>query len=110
MHDVLQELTDDNPEASGAAAARARSRFQERLTEVLGRLAERGTALAPWEEEDMLGALGAASLSEYELAAAFVEAADQPAARPAPARNVRRPALTAVALQRRFENVLGRSH
>jgi hypothetical protein len=110
MHDTLQEFADDNPDASGAAATQARSRFEERLTAALQRLAARNGVLAPGEEENMLSELGAASLSEYELAAAFVEAADHPPAGAVLTRNMRRPALTVAALQRRFERVRARAH
>jgi hypothetical protein len=106
MHDALQEFPDDNPAASSAGSgAEARARFEDRLTAALQRLADRGGALDPWEEENMLSALGAASLAEYELAAAFVEAADRPPGRAASTRGLRRSPLSVAALQRRFERI-----
>jgi hypothetical protein len=106
MHDALQEFADDNPNASGAGSGpEARARFEDRLTAALQRLAERGGALDPWEEENMLSALGAASLAEYELAAAFVEAADHPPARAASTRSMRRSPLSVATLRRRFERI-----
>ncbi len=71
----------------------------------LERLAGRGAALDPWEEENMLSALGAATLAEYELAAAFVEALAHPPARAASTRNFRRPPLSVAALRHRFERI-----
>jgi len=111
MHDILPESADDNPNASGTGFTRdARSRFEHCLTSALQRFAERGDALDPWEEENMLSALGAASLAEYELAVAFVEAADHPPARAAAARGTRRSPLSVAALQRRFERIRAASH
>jgi hypothetical protein len=57
------------------------------------------------EEENLLSALGAAGIGEYELASAFVEAATQAPVRVCPTRRTAhmRPSLSIAHLRKRFE-------
>lgn len=72
----------------------------------LRRLDESGQALTSWQEESLLGALGAASLGEHELACGMLLQARR--ARPGTAphqREFRREPMPLATLRRRFERL-----
>lgn len=97
LADILNRL-------QAAVGHERRNDFFDRFEATLGRLEQSGAPLRPWEQENLLSALGAASVQEYELAIALVAAAaDQPAI-PA-ARHVRRQPLSLASLRRRFERL-----
>jgi hypothetical protein len=78
--------------------------FLDRFEAALGRIEHSGAPPRPWEQENLLSALGAASVQEYELAIAFVAAAAEQPSVPA-ARHFRRQPLPIASLRRRFERL-----
>ncbi len=81
-----------------------RDDFFNRFETTLARLEDAGGSLRPWEEENLLSALGAASIEEYELAIAFVAAAGERPEAPIE-RHSRRQALPIAGLRRRFDRL-----
>lgn len=81
-----------------------RDDFFARFEAALGRLEQAGAPLRPWEHDNLLSALGAASVQEFELAIAFVGAANEQPSVPA-ARHFRRQPLPVASLRRRFERL-----
>jgi hypothetical protein len=81
-----------------------RDDFLARFETALGRLEKAGGPLRPWEQDNLLSALGAASVQEYELAIAFVVATGEQSPMPA-ARHFRREPLALASLRRRFERL-----
>jgi hypothetical protein len=82
-----------------------RAAFADRFEAELGRLARANNELDVWQEENLLSALGAAGMEEFELACAFVEAVQRPPSPPLPARHYRRPPMSVATLRRRFERM-----
>jgi hypothetical protein len=88
-----------------------RARFERCFSSELQRLGEESESpVGPWQEENLLSALGAATFGEYELACALVETAANPPdhGRPvpkAPSRDLRRAPITIGALRRRFDRL-----
>lgn len=78
--------------------------FELRFKAELTRLADCGRGPDAWEEENLLSALGAAGVKEFELACAFLEAVHQPSS-PQPRRASRRSPISTDALWRHFERV-----
>jgi hypothetical protein len=104
MYADPQETAEENATRldGPAVGAAAKARFQGRFAAELRRLAGLGRELDAWEEENMLSALGAAALAEYELAIAFVDAIAHPPS-PPPTRDFRRLPMSVANLNRRFE-------
>lgn len=81
-------------------------RFCARFEAELRRLDECGRALTSWEEESLLGALGAATLGEHELACGMINEAKRPPPGPADRqREFHRQPLPLATLRRRFERL-----
>jgi len=77
--------------------------FEGRFEAELERLDGQGRPIDFWQEENLLSALGAAAVEEFELACAFIDANRRPPSRlPRPVR--RRPMSTAT-LRWRFERL-----
>lgn len=94
---------------TAAPAGTRRVTFEAGFEAELRRLDELGRELEAWEEENMLSALGAAALGEYELAAAFLEAVRRPSPSPSSSpRNFRRLPMSVPTLRRRFERLADR--
>ena len=81
-----------------------KDRFVARFEGELQRLADEGRALTPWQEENLLGALGAANLGEHDLACGMIEAAKR--APPAPRGAFRHQPMSLATLRRRFQRLL----
>jgi hypothetical protein len=95
-------MTTEHLKANDDDAGRFAARFESELR----RLDEAGRALTVWEEENLLGALGAASLGEHELACGMINEAKQPPrGRAARQREIRRQPLPVAALRRRFKSL-----
>ncbi|MEI9900216.1 MAG: hypothetical protein WDN31_08905 [Hyphomicrobium sp.] len=94
MHTTGQEGTDDNER-----------RFTARFESELRRLDESGQALTFWQEESLLGALGAARLGEYELACGMIREAERPPPASVDQRAFRRQPMPLATLRRRFERL-----
>jgi hypothetical protein len=83
-----------------------KGRFMARFESELQRLREADRELTSWEEENLLGALGAASLGEHDLACGMIEASKRPPpASSAHQREFRRQPLPLATLRRRFERL-----
>ncbi len=90
------------PQAAPGATQRAD--FEHRFEAELRRLDAAGRELDAWEEENLLSALGAAGIGEYELACAFVEAVRRPPSLPPQVRrDFRRLPMSVATVRRRFE-------
>jgi|SRR5471030_112028 hypothetical protein len=109
MYAEPQEKSNDNASIfDGGELPRAgeKSRFVARFEDELHRLNDAGHALSAWEEENLLGAIGAARLGEHDLACGMIEAAKQPpSASPTREREFRREPMPLATLRRRFERV-----
>lgn len=78
--------------------------FEDRFEAELERLGSMGRAIDFWEEENLLSALGAAVVEEFELACAFIDANRRPPS-PLPPRPVRRPPMSTSTLRWRLEHL-----
>ena len=97
LKDILSRL-------QAAVGQDRRGEFFDRFEAALSRFERSEMPLRPWEQENLVSALGAASVQEYELALAFVAAAAERPTVPA-ARHFRRQPLPIATLRRRFERL-----
>ncbi|HTR87470.1 MAG TPA: hypothetical protein VMI56_23505 [Reyranella sp.] len=84
-----------------------RKRFEDSFEAALQQMERSGRGLDPWQEENLLSALGAAAMRSWALAAAFVATATTrpPGRRPTKTHNSRRVPLPLSTLRRRFEQI-----
>ena len=78
--------------------------FEGRFEAELERLGHTGRAIDFWQEENLLSALGAAAVEEFELACAFIDANRRPPS-PLPPRPIRRPPMSTSTLRWRLEHL-----
>ena len=78
--------------------------FEDRFEAELERSSRHGRAIDFWQEENLLSALGAAAVEEFELACAFIDANRRPPSR-LPPRPVRRRPMSTATLRWRFERL-----
>ena len=101
---IIDQILDGT--SSGADQKKVfEDRFEAEL-ERLGseRLGSQGRAIDFWQEENLLSALGAAAVEEFELACAFIDANRRPPS-PLPPRPVRRPPMSTSTLRWRVEHL-----
>jgi hypothetical protein len=80
--------------------------FEDGFATALGRLEQSGGDADPWQEDNLLSALGAAAMRSWALATAFVTtAAAKPIGRRGMTRSARRTPLPLSILRRRFEQI-----
>ena len=82
-----------------------RDDFLARYETALDRLERAGAPLRPWEQDNLLSALGAASVQEYELAVAFVVAVGEQSPVPSRRHFRRHQPLPIASLRQRFERL-----
>lgn len=100
---AIEQLLSTSP-APVAPAAQDKAAFATRFTAELARLERMHREPEAWEVENLLSALGAAAVEEFELACAFLDAV--PDRRAAMSRHANRtPTLSVATLRRRFEQM-----
>jgi hypothetical protein len=106
MYAEQQGTSNDNASPfDGGELSRAdrKDRFVARFESELQRLDDADHTLTLWEEENLMGALGAASLGEHDLACGMIEVSKRPPrASSPPQRAFHRQPLSLGALRRRF--------
>jgi hypothetical protein len=109
MYGEHQQTSNDNASFFGDSElprAGEKSRFVARFENELQRLDDAGHTLTLWEEENLMGALGAASLGEHDLACGMIEASKRsPPAASTQQRAFHRQPMSLTTLRRRFERL-----
>ena len=98
---IIDQILDGTP-----SRASQKQVFEDRFEAELERRGSQGRAIDFWQEENLLSALGAAAVEEFELACAFIDANRRPPS-PLPPRPVRRPPMSTATLRWRFERLRG---
>jgi hypothetical protein len=109
MYAEQQGTSNDNAGYFGGgelSRADQKDRFVARFESELHRLDDADHTLTLWEEENLMGALGAASLDEHDLACGMIEASKRPpSASSTPRRAFHCQPMSLGMLRRRFEQL-----
>jgi hypothetical protein len=109
MYGEHQQTSNDNACYFGdgeLSRADQKDRFVVRFESELQRLDDAGHTLTSWEEENLMGALGAASLGEHDLACGMIESSKRsPPGSSIHQRAFHRQPMSLGALRRRFERL-----
>jgi hypothetical protein len=101
---TIEQLLKGTSPPAASPRENQKAAFELRFKAELTRLADSGRDPDAWEEENLLSALGAAGVKEFELACAFLEAVHQPSS-PQPRRASRRSPTSTDVLRRHFERM-----
>lgn len=103
--ETLKTMDQIDPILDGTSSgADQREVFEGRFEGELERLGSTGRTIDFWQEENLLSALGAAAVEEFELACAFIDANRRPPSH-RPPRPVRRPPMSTATLRWRFKRL-----
>ncbi|MBS0221098.1 MAG: hypothetical protein JSR91_10180 [Proteobacteria bacterium] len=75
---TIEQLLKGTSAPASVPHGEQKAAFELRFKAELTRLADSGRGPDAWEEENLLSALGAAGVKEFELACAFLEAVHRP--------------------------------